>query len=96
MALDQETIGKLTTALAGDIELFNTVINNEQETVTLIAEKTQEIETIKSTLDETEQRSQQYLGQISNLLSKIPVGNANAPQSFDAKIEEIKNRDWVK
>jgi len=59
-------------------------------------EKEKEIQTTKQKLEEAEQRGQQYLGQISNLLSKIPVGSSQAPQSIEQKIEEIKNRSWQK
>jgi len=96
MPLDQETLSKLTTSLATDIELYNKIINEVQTNDSAIAEKDKEIESTKSKLSEAEQRGQQYLTQISNLLSKIPVGNAGAPQSMEAKLEEIKNRSWTK
>lgn len=96
MALDQETLAKLTTTLSSDVELYNTIINEVQTNDATLAEKDQEIQNTKAKLEESEQRGQQYLGQISNLLSKIPVGNASAPQSMEAKIEEIKNRSWEK
>ena len=96
MPLDEETLAKLTTSLSSDIELYNKVINEVQQNDSVIAEKEQEIQTAKQKLEEAEQRGQQYLGQISNLLSKIPVGNTSAPQSMEQKIEEIKNRSWQK
>lgn len=96
MPLDQETLAKLTTSLAGDTELYNKVINEVQQNDSAIAEKEQEIQSTKAKLEEAEQRGQQYLGQISNLLSKIPVGSSSAPQSLEAKMEEIKNRSWQK
>jgi archaellum component FlaC len=96
MPLDQETLAKLTTTLSSDVELYNKIVNEVQTNDSALAEKDQEIQTTKSKLEEAEQRGQQYLGQISNLLSKIPVGNAIAPQSMEAKIEEIKNRSWQK
>lgn len=96
MALKPETIKKLTTSLAGDVELYNEIINEVQTGEATLTEKEKEIETTKAKLEEAEQRGQQYLGQISNLLSKIPVGNANTPKSMEQKIEEIKNRSWEK
>jgi len=96
MPLDQETLAKLTTSLSGDVDLYNKVVNVVQESDSAIAEKEQEIQTTKAKLEEAEQRGQQYLGQISNLLSKIPVGSSEAPKSLEQKIEEIKNRSWEK
>lgn len=94
MAFDQETLAKLTTTLSSDVELYNKIVNEVQVNDSALAEKEQEIQTMKAKLEETEIRGQQYLGQISNLLSKIPVGNSSAPQSLEQKIEEIKNRSW--
>lgn len=96
MPLDQETLAKLTTSLSSDVELYNKIVNEVQTNDAAIAEKEQEIEAAKAKLEEVEQRSQQYLGQISNLLSKIPVTTGAAPQSMEQKIEEIKNRSWEK
>lgn len=96
MALKPETIAKLTTSLAGDVELYNEIINEVQTNDAAIAERDQEVQSTKQKLEEAEARGQQYLGQISNLLSKIPVGNSSAPQTLEAKIEEIKNRSWAK
>lgn len=96
MPLDNETLAKLTTTLSSDVELYNKIINEVQTNDSTIAEKDQEIQSTKGKLEEAEQRGQQYLGQISNLLSKIPVGNSAAPQSMEQKIEEIKNRSWKK
>lgn len=96
MPLDPEILSKLTTSLSGDIELYNTIVNEVQQNDAALAEKEQEIQDTKAKLSEAEERGQQYLGQISNLLSKIPVGNSNAPQSMEQKIDEIKNRSWEK
>lgn len=96
MPMDQETLAKLTTSLSSDVELYNKVINVVQESDAAIAEREQEIQTTKAKLEEAEQRGQQYLGQISNLLSKIPVGNSETPKSMEQKIEEVKNRNWTK
>lgn len=96
MPLDQETLAKLTTSLAGDVELYNKIVNEVQTNDSALAEKEQEIQTAKQKLEEAEARGQQYLGQISNLLSKIPVGNSETPKSMEQKIEEIKNRSWQK
>lgn len=94
--LNEETIAKLTTSLSGDIELYNTIINYAQEKQQEIELAKQEANEVKAKLEEAEQRGQQYLGQISNLLSKIPVGNSSAPQTFEQKLEEVKNRSWTK
>lgn len=96
MSFDEETLAKLTTSLSGDVELYNKVINFAQEKEQEITQVKQEIADTKAKLEESEQRGQQYLGQISNLLSKIPVGTSQAPQSMEQKIEEIKNRSWAK
>lgn len=96
MPLDQETLAKLTTTLSSDVELYNKIINEVQTNDSAISEKDKTIEATNVKLQEAEQRGQQYLGQISNLLSKIPVGNAAAPQSIEQKMEEVKNRAWTK
>lgn len=96
MPLNEETLAKLTTTLAGDIELFNNVINEVQTNDAVIQEKDQQIQQLSEEKSNLETRSNEYLGQISNLLSKIPVGNSNAPQSLEAQMEEVKNRKWSK
>lgn len=93
---DSETLAKLTTSLAGDVDLYNKVINTMQEKEQEILQARDELNTYKQKLEEAEKRGQQYLNQISNLLAKIPVGNSQAPQTFDQKLEEIKNRPWTK
>jgi chromosome segregation ATPase len=93
---DSETLAKLTTELAGDTELYNKVINIMQEKEQEIVSTREELEDYKRKLEEAEQRSQQYLNQISNLLSKIPIGNSQTPQTFEQKLEEIKNRPWTR
>lgn len=96
MPLDQETLAKLTTSLSGDVDLYNKVINTVQESESEIEKAKAEAAETKAKLEESEQRGAQYLGQISNLLSKIPVGSSSAPQSLEQKMEEIKNRSWTK
>jgi len=93
---DSETLAKLTTELAGDTELYNKVLNTMQEKEREIITTREELEIYKNKLEEAEQRGQQYLNQISNLLAKIPVGNSQTPQTFEQKLEEIKNRPWSK
>lgn len=96
MPFDEETLAKLTTSLASDVELYNKVINVVQEKETEVQQVKEELQETRSKLEEAEQRGQQYLGQISNLLSKIPVGNTQVPQSFEQKLEEVRNRAWTK
>ena len=91
---DSETLAKLTTELAGDTELYNKVLNTMQEKEREILSTREELDNYKKKLEEAEQRGQQYLNQISNLLAKIPVGNSQTPQTFEQKLEEIKNRPW--
>lgn len=93
---DEETLAKLTTSLAGDVELYNKVVNEIQEKDAAIQAKEKEVQTVSAKLEEAEQRGQQYLGQISNLLSKIPVGETKTPKSFDQKIAEVKETAWTK
>lgn len=93
---DSETLAKLTTSLAGDVDLYNKVINIMQEKEQQILQARDELNTYKQKLEEAEKRGQQYLNQISNLLAKIPVGNSQTPQTFEQKLEEIKNRPWTK
>ena len=94
--LDSETLAKLTTQLSGDVELYNKVINIMQEKEQEIISTREELQSYKQKLEEAEKRGQQYLNQISNLLAKIPVGNSQTPQTFEQKLEEIKNRPWTK
>lgn len=96
MPFDEETLAKLTTTLAGDVELYNKVINTMQEKETEIERAKEELTEVQQKLEQAEERGQQYLGQISNLLSKIPVGNSQVPQTLEQKIEEVKNRGWEK
>ena len=96
MPFDEETLAKLTTSLASDVELYNKVINVVQEKETEVEQVKEELQETRSKLEQAEQRGQQYLGQISNLLSKIPVGNPQVPQTFEQKVDEIKQRDWTK
>lgn len=93
---DEETLAELTTSLAGNVDLYNKIVNTFQEKEQEIEQTQQQLEETKSKLEEAEARGQEYLGQISNLLSKIPVGKSEAPQSMEQKIEEIKNRTWEK
>jgi len=93
---DSETLAKLTTSLAGDVDLYNKVVNTMQEKEQQLLQAREELNSYKQKLDEAEKRGQQYLNQISNLLAKIPVGNSQTPQTFDQKLEEIKNRPWTK
>lgn len=93
---DSETLAKLTTQLSGDVDLYNKVINIMQEKEQQILQARDELQSYKEKLEEAEKRGQQYLNQISNLLAKIPVGNSQAPQTFEQKLEEIKNRPWTK
>jgi len=94
--IDSETLAKLTTSLAGDVDLYNKVINIMQEKEQQILQAREELNTYKQKLEEAEKRGQQYLNQISNLLAKIPVGNSQTPQTFEQKLEEIKKRPWTK
>lgn len=96
MPFDEETLAKLTTTLAEDVELYNEVINIMQEKDAEIQQVKEELTENKRKLEEAEERGQQYLGQISNLLSKIPVGNTQVPQTLEQKIEEVKKREWTK
>ena len=96
MPFDEETLAKLTTQLSGDVELYNKVINTMQEKEQEIMNTREELQSYKEKLEEAEKRGQQYLNQISNLLAKIPVGNSQTPQTFEQKLEEIKNRPWTK
>jgi rubrerythrin len=96
MAYKQETLAALTTALSGNIELYNEIINNEQTHDADLATKETELTEVKTKLKEAEERGQQYLGQISNLLSKIPVGKTETSKTAEQKIDEIKNRKWEK
>lgn len=96
MPFDEETLAKLTTSLAGDVDLYNKVINIMQEKEQEILQAREELDSYRQKLDEAEKRGQQYLNQISNLLAKIPIGNSQTPQTFEQKLEEIKNRPWTK
>lgn len=96
MAFKEETLAQLTTALSGNIDLYNEIINNEQAHDATLAEKDTLLKETSEKLEKSEERGQQYLGQISNLLSKIPVGKTEQNKTAEQKIEEIKNQKWTK
>lgn len=96
MAFKEEQIAKLTTSLAGDIELYNEIIKHDQDLSENITKAQEEITSIKDKLADSEAREQKYLSQISNLLSKIPIGETKQTASFEQQIEAIKNTSWSK
>lgn len=96
MAFTEEQIAKLTTTLAGDIELYNEIIKHDQELTESITKTKEEVTSITNKLADSEAREQKYLSQISNLLSKIPVGETRQTASFEQQIEAIKNTSWSK
>lgn len=96
MVISEELMGKLTTSLSGDIDTYNEVINIFQEQETAQSTLSNELNEVKAKLDESEARGQNYLTQISNLLSKIPIGENKSTASYEQKLEEIKNRKWGK
>jgi peptidoglycan hydrolase CwlO-like protein len=96
MSFDPETLTKLTTTLSGDVDLYNKVINIVEEKDQTISQHQQEKQEIQTKLEKSEENNHKFLGQISNLLAKIPVGNSTTPVSMEQKIEEVKNRTWAK
>lgn len=96
MAFKEEQIAKLTTSLAGDIELYNEIIKHDQELSETVTKAQEEITSIQDKLADSEAREQKYLSQISNLLSKIPIGETKQTASFEQQIEAIKNTSWSK
>lgn len=96
MAYTDEQLMKLTTIMAEDVELYNEIIAHEQKQEETILSHQDERTLLENKLKDSENREQKYLGQISNLLSKIPVGETKQTQSFEQKLEEIKNKEWTK
>lgn len=96
MPFDSEMLANLTTALSGNIELYNKVLEDKQRDEADLAAKTAELESINTKFKESEQRGEGYLKQISNLLARIPVGEAQRPVTFEQKMEEIKKSSWAK
>lgn len=96
MALKQETLAKLTTTLASDLDLYNEVVNEFQTNETELTKRDEAIAEIRNKHQESETRNDQYLKQISNLLSKIPVGNNSTPQTVEDQLQAIKERAWSK
>lgn len=96
MALDEETLAKLTTALSGEIELYNNVVNSFQSHVEKSVTLENEVNSYKTKVEELETRNQKYLEQISNLVSKIPVTKAAVPASAEQRFEEIASKAWTK
>lgn len=94
MALTEELLAKLTTSLSGDIDTYNEVINSFQESENEVKTVTEELTETTKKLEDSEARGANYLGQISNLLSKIPVGETQTDVSFEQKVEAIKNERW--
>jgi prophage DNA circulation protein len=96
MPLPQEILAKLTTALSGEVELYNNIINTIQESDSAIETIKSDLTTNAQKLLDAEARGQNYLGQISNLLSKIPIGATAQNVSIEQKMEEIKKQQWTK
>lgn len=96
MAYSPETLANLTTALSGNIDLYNEIISTEQSHDEVLKTKTSECETLNDKLKAEAERSDSYLKQISNLLSRIPVGSTTQTKSLDEKINDIKNTSWSK
>lgn len=96
MAFKDEQLTKLTTILSSDIELYNDIITHEQELNEEVIKKDEELTSITNKLADSENREQKYLGQISNLLSKIPVGETQKTASFEQQIQAVKDSKWAK
>lgn len=94
--LDEETLGKLATSLAGDIVLYNKVIDGFKEDESAITEVKTELEQTQAKLAKAEETNAQYIGQIGNLLSRLPITENNSSPSMEQKIEEIKQTGWTK
>lgn len=94
MALTPEDHLKLSTMLATDIDFFNTVVNELQANDAAITEKDKALEEMTAKFQDSEKRVESHIGQISNLLSKIPIANSNAPKTNAQKMQEIKDREW--
>lgn len=96
MAFKDEALTKLTTTLASDIELYNEVIQHEQELSEQITKKDEDVTSLTNKLADSEAREQRYLEQISNLLGKIPVGETQQTVSFEQKVQTVKETGWKK
>jgi len=96
MALHADVLAKLTTTLAGDLELYNAIIEEVQLADETIAKKDETIVESKNKLEQLEESNHKYLGQISNLLARIPVGASETPVTVEQKLQEISDRAWSK
>ena len=96
MTINEELLAKLTTSLSGDIETYNEVINIFQESENALELSKKDLEETSKKLEDSEARGANYLAQISNLLSKIPIGETQTNVSYEQKVEAIKNEKWTK
>lgn len=96
MALTPETFAKISTTLSTDIELYEAVIKEVKETDEQLAAKTEELTTLNTNYKVLEERNNGYLNQIANLVSKIPIGATQKPQSFEDKLQAAKSETWTK
>lgn len=96
MAFKEEQLNKLTTTLATDIDLYNEVLAHEQEQTESLTKAKEEVTSITNKLKDSETREQKYLSQISNLLSKIPVGETKHTASLEQQAQVIKDTKWTK
>lgn len=94
--LTPETYAKLTTTLSGDIDLYETVIKEIKEQDDQLAEKTETLTKLNTDYKVLEERNNNHLNQISNLVSKIPMGTVQKPQSFEDKLQAAKTESWKK
>lgn len=92
--LDTDLLAKLTEKLSGDVDTYNQLINHVQNDNDEITQMTQARAEAEAKLADAEQRGAGYLDQISNLLSRIPIGNNSPTKTQEQAVEEIKNREW--
>lgn len=94
--MDEQMELELAEALAGNDDLYNKIMDRNVTHAADVSRLNGEKESLEGALAAAKEREQKLLQQISNLLSRVPIGNA-APteQSYDDKMKAILNQSWA-
>jgi len=92
--LDPQLNEKLATALSGDTELYNSIITHVAQSQNEIKEKEEKVTEMQQKYEDSQKLNAQYTSQIANLVSKLPVGSSQRPESYEEKRANIKERSW--
>lgn len=92
--LDPKIQEKLALALSGDTELYDNLTAHLATTENEINQEKELAKQWQEKHESSEALNRQYTGQIANLVSKLPMGSAQRPESYQEMKEKIKNESW--